>query len=322
MRPSLLAAALSGAAVLSLAAGAWAQDATIPVIVKDTTSPFWQTVLSGACHAGKDLGVEVPLLGPTAESDIAGQIDALENAVSQNPAAVVIAPTSFDALGPAIDEAAGKVPVVGIDSLANSEKQTSFLTTDNVQGGRMAADALAAAIEAQYGAAEGQVAIVSYIAGPSSLRDRIAGFTEQLATYPGLEIVTTRIGDGQTTTALNNTIDVMSAFPDLRGIFDDALFTGLGSGQAVAEAGKQDQIMIVSFDSSDQLVTFLSDGTIKGLIVQDPYRMGYEGVKTALAASNGEEVPDFIDTGANLITKDNMNETRAQELLTPDLDCS
>src|SRR5580692_12936636 len=123
---------------------------TIPVIVKDTTSNYWQIVLAGARKAGKDLNVNVPQLGAQSESDINSQISILENVVSEKPAAIVIAPTQFKALGKPIDEAAKKCIIIGIDSAADSKAFTSFLTTDNVQGGRVAADALAAAITTKY----------------------------------------------------------------------------------------------------------------------------------------------------------------------------
>ena len=116
---------------------------TIPIIVKDTTSFYWQTVLAGARKAGQDLGVNVPELGAQSESDINGQISILENAVASNPAAIVIAPTQFAALGKPIDEAAKKIKIIGIDSAADTKALTSFLTTDNVQAGRIAADILA-----------------------------------------------------------------------------------------------------------------------------------------------------------------------------------
>ena len=131
------AAALAGA--LS-AAPVQAQNVTIPIIVKDTTSFYWQIVLAGARKAGKDLGVKVPELGAQSESDINGQISILENAVSGAPAAIVISPTEFKALGKPIDEAAKSVKIIGIDSAADSKAFTSFLTTDNVQGGRVAAE--------------------------------------------------------------------------------------------------------------------------------------------------------------------------------------
>ena len=127
---------------------AYAADAvTIPIIVKDTTSGYWQIVFAGARQAAKDLGVKVPELGAQSEADINGEITILENAVAEKPAAVVIAPTQFKALGQPVDEAAKKVPIIGIDSAADSKAFTSFLTTDNVQGGRIAADGMAAAIQ-------------------------------------------------------------------------------------------------------------------------------------------------------------------------------
>src|ERR1700752_1256620 len=193
---------------------------TIPIIVKDTTSNYWQIVLAGARKAGKDLNVNVPELGAQSESDINGQISILENAVSEKPAAIVIAPTQFAALGKPIDEAAKKVKIIGIDSAADSKAFPSSLTTDNVQGGRVAADGLAAAIAAKYGKPEGQVALITSIPGVGSLEQRKQGFKEQLAAkYPGLKLVDEKYGDGKATSGLNIMNDLITANPDLRGVF-------------------------------------------------------------------------------------------------------
>src|SRR6266550_4506329 len=109
-----LVVAAGVAASLAFGAPALAQTKpTIPIIVKDTTSPYWQTVLAGARKAGQDLGVNVPELGPQSESDIEGQISILKNAVASNPAAIIIAPAQFAALGKPIDEAAHKVKIIG-----------------------------------------------------------------------------------------------------------------------------------------------------------------------------------------------------------------
>src|ERR1700738_608187 len=160
---------------------------SIPIIVKDTTSNYWQIVLAGARKAGKDLNVTVPELGAQSESDINGQISILENVVSEKPAAIVISPTQFKALGKPIDEAAKKVKIIGIDSAADSNSFTAFLQTDNEKGGRVAADGLAAAIQAKYGKAEGDVALINFLAGVGSLQARDKGFKDQLAAkYPGL----------------------------------------------------------------------------------------------------------------------------------------
>jgi ribose transport system substrate-binding protein len=110
---------------------------------------------------------------------------------------------------------------------------------------------------------------------------------------------------------------LITANPDLRGVFASNLIMGQGAGQAIAENKAADKIKLVAFDSDDKLVKFLGDGTIAALVVQDPFRMGYEGVKTAFAASKGEKVPATVDTGVNVITKENMNTPRSQELLSP-----
>ncbi len=295
-----------------------AENVTIPIIVKDTTSFYWQIVLAGARKAGKDLSVHVPELGAQSESDINGQISILENAVSGNPAAIVISPTQFKALGKPITEAAKKVKIIGIDSAADSKAFTSFLTTDNVQGGRIAADGLAAALTAKYGKAEGDVALITAIAGVGSLDQRAKGFKEELAAkYPGLKLVADKVADGQSTTALNIMTDLITANPNLRGVFASNLIMAQGVGQAIAENKKGDTIKVVGFDSDEKLIKLLTNGNLSALVVQDPYRMGYDGIKTAFAASKGEKVPETVDTGANLITKENMKSERSQALLNP-----
>jgi ribose transport system substrate-binding protein len=296
------------------------QKPTIPIIVKDTTTYYWQIVLAGARKAGKDLNVTVPQLGAQSESDINGQISILENAVSEKPAAIVISPTQFKALGKPIDEAAKKVKIIGIDSAADSKAFTSFLTTDNVQGGRVGADALAAAITAKYGKPEGEVALITSIPGVGSLDQRAKGFKEELAAkYPGLKLVADKVGDGMPTTGLNIMTDLITAKPNLRGVFASNLTMAQGAGQAIAENKVSDKVMLIGFDSDDKTVKLLADGNIKALVVQDPFRMGYDGIKTALAVSKGETVPETVDTGVNLITKENMNSDRSKELLTPDV---
>jgi ribose transport system substrate-binding protein len=313
----LIASAAAMAAALSGPSYA-ADKPTVPVIVKDTTSPYWQIVFAGARQAGKDLGVNVPELGAQSESDISGEISILENAVAGKPAAVVIAPTEFKALGKPIDEAAKKVPIIGIDSSADSKAFTSFLTTDNVQGGRIAADGLASAIAAKYGKAEGDVALITSLPGVGSLDARNKGFKEQLAAkYPGLKLVADKVSDGQATTGLNIMTDLITANPNLRGVFADNLIQCEGAGQAIAENKKGDTIKLVCFDADDKTIGFLKDGTVAALLLQDPYRMGYDGVKTALAVSKGEKVPADVDTGANLVTKANMNDPKEHALLFP-----
>jgi ribose transport system substrate-binding protein len=312
---------------LSLLDGAQAAAAiaqtkpTIPVIVKDTTSLYWQTVLAGARKAGQDFGVEIAELGAQSESDADGQIALLENAVSSNPAAVVIAPAHSVALGRQIDEAAKRVKVVAIDSTANSKALISVLATDNTQAGRIAADILAERIQKTYADTEGDVALITSLPDVAALDQRAKGFREQIATkYGALDIVVEKVANGDATTGRDVMVDIITSYPELRGVFVSNPIMAKGAAEALVQYKTNktgDKINLVGFGSDDQLVKFLQDGTIAALVVQDPFRMGYDGVKIALAASKGEQVPASVDTGATVITKANMNSARSQELLNP-----
>ena len=291
---------------------------TIPVIVKDTTSVYWQTVLAGARKAGQDFGVNITELGAQSESDVAGQISLLEKAVASNPTAIVIAPAQFAPLGKPIDEAAKKVKIIGIDSAADTKALTSVLATDDVQAGRMAADVLADAIKRTYADTEGNVAIITASPGAASLDQSAKGFKEQVAKkYRALNVLPDKVADAQEATGLSIMKDLTATDMDLRGVFVSNTIMAEGASQVVYNKSSGDRINYVVFGSDDKLIKSLQDGTIAALVVQDPFRMGYDGVKTALAASKGEKVPATIDTGANLITKANMSSARSQELLNP-----
>jgi ribose transport system substrate-binding protein len=288
---------------------------TIPVIVKDLTSPYWRAVLAGARKAGQDLGVNVVGFGT---SDANGQIGILATAVASNPAAIVIAPADFAALGKPIDEAARKVKIIGIESAADTKAMTSLLATDNLNAGRIAADALAVAITKSYADTEGDVAIITAMPGIASLDQRAKGFKEVVAAkYGALDIVAEKAADGKPATGVNIMKDLIASTADLRGVFVSDPVMALAVGQAIAEKKSDDKINVVGVGSDEKLIKFLQDDIITGLVVEDPFRMGYEGVKTALAASKGEPVPANVDTGVTLVTKANMSSARSQELLKP-----
>src|ERR1700722_15425044 len=313
---------VAGLGFAALAAPAMAQTKpTIAIIVKDTTSVYWQTVLAGARKAGQDLGVNVTELGAQSESDVSGQIGILEKAVASNPAAIVIAPADVAPLGKPIDEAAKKVKIIGIDSAADTKAWTSFLATDDVQAGRMAADALANAMTRTYADTEGDVAIITAAPIAASPDQSATGFKEQVAKkYRALNVLPDKIADAQAATGLTVMKDLVNADRDLRGVFVSNVIIAEGASQVVYNKESGDRINYVVFGSNDNLVKSLQGGTIDALIVKDPFRMGYDAVKTALAASKGESVPATIDTGANVITKANMNSARSQELLNPKID--
>ncbi len=297
---------------------------TIPIIAKDKTSFYWQIVLAGARKAGRDLGVNVIELGADSESDVNGQIDILETAAASMPAAIVIAPVRFAELGRPVDNAAQKTRIICIDSDVGSSAFTSVLRTDNLQAGHLAADILADEIKRSYADAEGDVAIISSLSGFALVDQRAEGFADQIhKKYGALDIVAHKVGDGQATTGFNMMVDLIADYPELRGVFVSNLVMAKGAAQALAvkKANKEgDKINFVGFDSDNTLVQLLQDDMVAALVVQDPFRMGYDSVKTALATSKGEHVATNVYIEANLITRANMSSARSQELLNPKID--
>jgi ribose transport system substrate-binding protein len=292
----------------------------IAVIVKDLNSPYWQAVLGGARKAGADLGVNVEGLGAQSAADVNGQIAVLEKAAATGPAAIVIAPAQFAALGKPIEEAAKKTKVIGIDSAADTKAMISLLAIDNSKAGGIAADTLVTAIQKTYADAEGDVAIITSNPGVPSLDQRAKGFKDVVAKkYGAMNVAAEKVADGKSTTGLDIMKGLIPTMEDLRGVFVTDSVTTQSVGQAVAEKTTKDKIHVIGFGSDEKLVKFLQDDVITGLIVQDPFRMGYDGVKTAVAASKGEKVPANIEIEATLITKANLSSARAQELLKPNV---
>jgi ribose transport system substrate-binding protein len=195
---------------------------------------------------------------------------------------------------------------------------TSLVATDNVNAGRVAADALAVAITTSYADTEGNIVMITSMPGVASLDQRARGFKEVVAAkYRALDITADKVGDGKPATALNIMRALIANTADLRGVFVSDPITTLAVGQAVAEKKSDDKINIVGVGSDERLVRLLQEDVIAGLVVEDPFRMGYDGVKTALAASMGEQVAANVDTGATLVTKANISSARSQELLKP-----
>ncbi|HWA81170.1 MAG TPA: ABC transporter substrate-binding protein [Acetobacteraceae bacterium] len=317
----LIAAAAFGCTMVQAGVEARAQDFSktkIDVIVKATTSQYWATVFDGARAAAKVLGVQIATLGAPSELDAAGEVSIMENAISAKPAGIVIAATNAQALAEPIAAATkAGIPVIVIDSNANTDQYVTFLATNNETGGQKAADEMARCVKARTGNASGKVAYLTALAGAQSLNDRDKGFVEELKKYPGLTIVEHRVGNNMADRALSDSEDVLTRHPDLVGIFADNELQGDGAGTALSEKGLGSKVCLVAFDTSDTEIKFLRTGIIDALIVQNPYMMGYAGVWYALAAAHGVVFPKYVDSGVSVVTKDNMDSPQMVGLLDP-----
>jgi ribose transport system substrate-binding protein len=313
---------LMAATALALAwTPAWAagfSNDRIDVIVKATTSQYWATVFDGADAAAQKLGVTINKLGASAETDVAQEVSIMENAIQSKPTGIVIAATNAQALAQPIAAATNAgIPVIVIDSDANTDKYVTFLATNNVTGGVKAADELASCVKARTGKDEGDVAYMTALAGAQSLNDRDKGFVDELKKYPGLKIVDHRTGNNDPGRALSDAEDILTRHPGLVGIFADNEIQGDGAGRAIQEKSLGSKLCTVAFDTSDQEIHFLRDGNLDALIVQNPFMMGYAGVWYALAAANGVVLPHRMDSGVHVVTKKNIDSPQMAGLLNP-----
>jgi ribose transport system substrate-binding protein len=299
--------------------GADFSNSKVVVIVKATTSEFWQTAFMGARAASKELGVPIEELGPTAETQVAEEVALVENSITKKPAAIVVAPTNLEALAAPVEKAtAAGIPVIIIDSGVKTEKYASFVTTNNIEGGKKAAIALADVIKQRTGKAAGKVAYLTAIAGNESQISRDKGFVDEIKkSYPDIQIVDNRIGNNDIAKGLSNTLDILSRFPDLVGIFADNAQMGVGAGAALDERNLGSKVALVAYDADEAEIKLLKKDVIYAVIIQDPYMMGYAGVWYGLAANKGVRVPKLVDTGVGVITKANMEEPNYKGLLQP-----
>ena len=301
--------------------GAASGKITIAVIPKGTTHEFWKSVHAGAVKASKELGVDIVWKGPVKEDDLKDQIDVVQSFTAQGVSGIVLAPLNDKALGGAVKAAvSAKIPVVVFDSDLQGKEHSSFVATDNVAAGRLAGEALGKLL-----GGKGKVVLLRYQEGSASTANREQGFLEGIKKSPGIQIVSDNQYGGATTESAFSTSERLlgaqkAADGGVDGVFCPNESTTFGMLLALQKAGLAGKIKLVGFDSSPKLVAGLASGQIDALVLQDPFNIGYLAVKTMVQHLRGEKVPERIDTGARLVTKENMNEPATRELLSPDLE--
>ena len=311
---TILKAVLAASALAAVPFAA-ASAGEIAVIVKTTSSNYWQNVNKGASAAiDGQSDITMTFDGPASESDIAAEVNMVDNAVNKGVAGIVLAPSDPDALVPAVKRAnESGIPVAIIDSgLSDAGKGTyqTFLSTDNCAAGKLAADKM---IELTGG--EGKVAVMSYVAGVGSEIGRVGCFVDTIKADSKIEIVGPYYSQSQMATALNQTTDVLAANPDLKGIFGANEPTAVGMGRAIKQAGKAGQLVAIGFDGNKDLQDFVKDGTLNAILVQGSFQMGEKGVQAVMDLIAGNSVEPHIDTGVVLVTKDNIDTDEAMNVL-------
>lgn len=267
----------------------------VGLVLSTLNNPFFVTLKEGAEAKAKELGIELIVLD--SQNDPSKDMANVEDLITQGVSLILLNPTDSDAVANAVKAANdAKIPVITLDRAANGGEVVSHVASDNVAGGKMAADF----VNEKLGG-KGNVIELQGIAGTSAARDRGQGFNDQLATYPGLKVVASQPADFDRTKGLTVMENLLQAQPDVQAVFAHNDEMALGALQAVEASGKN--ILVVGFDAIDDAVKAVNDGKMAATVAQQPDMIGALGVETASKVLNGETVEKSIPVELKLVVK-------------------
>ena len=290
-------------------------ERVIAVVPKATSHLFFVSVHAGVDRAARDFHVNVIWDGPNEETDHARQIQIVDAMTTRHVDALAISATDERALAAPVERAirAG-IPVTIFDSGVNVEDYVSFISTDNYGAGCTAARKLAALL-----GGKGTAGMVMQKPGGTSTGLRERGFEDTMAKeFPGVSIVARQYGMSDPARSRAAAENILTAHPDLGGIFASSEASSLGSIQAIRSRGLSGKVKLITFDSSDAHVEALRDGTADMMLVQDPFRLGYEAVKSLVDKLNGRDPVRRQDLAARVIVKADLDKPEVRALLFPE----
>lgn len=320
LSPLVIACALFVPGLFSAQA---ADSYQIAVIPKGTTHEFWKSIHAGAVKAQRELesqGIDVKLYwkGPLREDDRDQQIQVVENFTARRVQGIMLAPLDSQALVKPVSSAVdAKIPVLVFDSGLKSDKPISYVATDNMKGGQLAAEHMGRLL-----GGKGKVILLRYAVGSASTEERENGFLARLKAFPEIQLISSDHYAGPTReTAYSNSQNLLNRFGrDVDGIFTVNENSTIGMTKALRDIGRAGgKVKMVGFDAGSQSIRDMKAGDVQGLVVQNPVRMGYLGVKTLVTHLQGKPVDKVIDTGVKLVTPENMGQPEFNELLYPPL---
>ena len=308
-----LAAVALGAVALTGTAEAQDKKFTIALVPGLTTDAFYISMRKGAEAAAAAVGAELVFQGAPEFNPVL-QVPVLDAVIARKPDALLIAPTDKVQLVQPLKKAADAgIPVITVDTFIGEGKyQTgagdadfplSYVASDNVMGGRMAARALAAAV-----GEKGKVYVSNVKPGISTTDQREEGFKEEMKNFPNIEVLDTQYNDDDANKAASQLQSVVARNGDLVGVFGANLFSALGAANGVQQAGKTGVVKVVAFDAPTSIVDNIKSGVVDIAIAQHPAEIGYFGVMAAYAHLTGQSIPTTIGTGFTEMDKNNIDD--------------
>ncbi len=293
---------------------------TIAVIPKGATHEYWKSLHEGADKAAQELGATIKWQGPLTEGDRESQIKIVEGFISTGVDGIVLAPLDDAALmNPVAEAAKQEIPTVLVDSpLKDDSKAVALVATNNEKGGATAATELAKLLNDK-----GSVMVLKYQEGSSSTMAREKGFFDEIAKHPGIKVLRQDFGGVTVDTAQKIAENMIQSVRQgdaagVDGIYAVNESTTFGMLRALEDAKLAGKVKFVGFDASPKLIDGLKANEIDGLIVQDPRKMGYLGVKTLVQKLKGEKIESTnVDTGVTYVTKAGLSDSAIAELIAP-----
>lgn len=285
----------------------------VALVSKGFQHQFWQAVKSGAEQAAEEFDVEITFEGPDTEADVDQQIQMLQTALDKSPAAIGFAALDSQAAGPLLQQAKdANIPVIAFDSGVDSDIPLTTAATDNLAAAAEAAKHLAEAVDH-----EGKVALVVHDQTSVTGQERRDGFVQYMEeNEPNIEVVDIQYGGGDQAKSADLAKAIIAANPDLKGIYGSNEGSAIGVVQAVKELGIDPAALaVVGFDSGKAQMDAIRDGLMLGAITQNPVGIGYETVKAAVEAIDGEDLPETIDTGYYWYDAANIDDEEIQAVL-------
>lgn len=296
-------------------ASAFGAGEKIAVIPKGTTHVFWKSVEAGARQAASELGAEVVWKGPLKEDDRAQQIAVVQQFVASGVNAIAVAPLDDTALRTPVRSAGEhSIPVVIFDSALKGEAGkdfVSFVATNNRRGGELGGEELARLLDGK-----GKVVLMRYAEGSASTAEREAGFLAVMKKFPGITItVDNRYAGPTVSSAQDAAMNLIDKLREADGIFCVNESCTQGMLLALRQTGLAGQKKFVGFDATPFLLNALAKNEVQALVSQNPTRMGYLAVTTAVKHLRGEKVEQVIDTGCVLVTQANRHSAEVEAVL-------
>lgn len=274
---------------------------SVTLALSTLNNPFFVDVRDGAQAKADELGIKLDVVD--AQNDSTTQANQIANGVTGGAAGIIINPVDSDAAGAAVAPAIAKpVPVVGVDRAVNGAEITSLVSSDNVAGGKQAAEALAKAI-----GEKGKVIVLQGVAGTSASRDRGQGFTEGIKAFPDIEVVAMQTANFDRAQGLDVTTNLLQSNPDVVGIFAENDEMALGALQALGDRAGKD-VMVFGFDGTADGLTAVEAGTMVGTIAQQPKELGAQAVTIMSKVLAGESVEKDVPVAVQTVTADNVAE--------------